>query len=342
MKDIINFELAGKLGYKGQESPFSKNLEDFKEIADNLNKFEIGGLLKIVSSLEFETIYLIYSNGNIELDSKSNANNFQDTRTAYYYLTNDKLIFICAVQEIKTSRRKTREVVSTLPANLTKEEHFYKERNPNNDDNKLNADNRYFKPSKDVMNNEIYVDGVREKNGIYKYEIHKYELEKKDSPITLVRIPDNLSLNVGQGITISHVFRNTNRRYIHPSLLAAYIGALFELKESALVSTGSCFLDGTCFPSILHNNGESMDISFDIKTKKLSNLSGIEFQKIKAFKKFHFQEVVISELCEAQISKAGFSKSEINYDLVGHKDHFHFGKFNFEKIKVRKIDRFSK
>jgi len=123
-------------------------------------------------------------------------------------------------------------------------------------------------------------------------------------------------------------------------LFSGYIGVLFELINSSIISTGSCFNDGTGFPSSEHTNGESIDISFDSKTNSITNLAAIEFAKIRAFKKFHFQKVVINEICKPQISKAGFLDSEITYDKKYHKDHFHFGNFNMSKVenKSKKLE----
>jgi hypothetical protein len=81
--------------------------------------------------------------------------------------------------------------------------------------------------------------------------------------VELIRMPDSLNKQYGD-LKIEYSFHNTKRRYANPSLFAAMLGSLAVYKK-AVISTGSAFQWGSCFPSTLHING--MAIDFEYKSK---------------------------------------------------------------------------
>ena len=100
-------------------------------------------------------------------------------------------------------------------------------------------------------NGDIAEYGVN--NGEYFWRLFK----ALAGDVTLVRMPDSLKYNNGN-VKISYTFSNTQRRYTSPGHLACFIGAL-ATTGLAIQSTGSCFEEGTGFPSTSHNNGRSVD-----------------------------------------------------------------------------------
>ncbi len=331
MEDI-NFDFAEKFGVKKPKSPFRFNdLNDLQKISNEINKLDDIKLFKIISNLEFNQVYIIKPKGKIEFYENINSSDMKDNRIAYYYLSEKNLIFVCAVQQFKVAKRKKRVKISTLPQyEITAEEHYYKEQNPNNNDSKLDADNRFYKKLSSIDETEIFVDGL--KKGVY--EIHKYGIENGFIKTSLIRIPDTIEINLGKGEIIYHSFKDTNRRFINPHLLSGYIGVLFEMKRSKVISTGSCFKDGTCFPSTTHINGESIDIS-----KKSSNsstkLTKTEIDLILAFSLYHFKLLYTNETCKKQLQNIQTNMLVVVEE--GHNDHFHFGNFAYDKIEKRQL-----
>ena len=75
--------------------------------------------------------------------------------------------------------------------------------------------------------------------------------------ILLVRMPDSLNYT-DNAIKVSYNFSSTQRRYTSPGHLACFIGALAAI-GTKITTTGSCFKEGSSFPSTAHNNGKSID-----------------------------------------------------------------------------------
>ena len=72
---------------------------------------------------------------------------------------------------------------------------------------------------------------------------------------------------------------------------AALIGALAECSYDSVVSEGSAMKDGTCFPSVSHVNGQSIDTDYFKDSK--GNLKQKEQQAfIDDFAKFGFTDII--------------------------------------------------
>ncbi|SIP92165.1 hypothetical protein SAMN05421682_101342 [Chryseobacterium indoltheticum] len=131
----------------------------------------------------------------------------------------------------------------------------------------------------------------------------------------LVKMPDSVSY-------VNYSFSGTQRRYTGPSYFAGFLGAL-AITGLSISTTGSCFREGSCFPSQFHVNGESIDTIY------FWNL-GNDQKFIDSMKFFHFRE-----------RKAGnnpYFKKLKNVNDGGdlHDNHLHCGSFDESKIKVIK------
>jgi hypothetical protein len=84
--------------------------------------------------------------------------------------------------------------------------------------------------------------------------------------VELIRMPDSLNEQYGD-LKIEYSFHNTKRRYANPALFAAMLGSLAVYKK-AVISTGSAFQWGSCFPSTLHINGMAIDFEYSSKKSR--------------------------------------------------------------------------
>jgi len=105
-------------------------------------------------------------------------------------------------------------------------------------------------------------------------------------------------------------FHKTLRVYANPNLFAGFIGALAECSFDEIKCTGSTYEDSSCYPSVSHVNGASIDTAYlDKKTD--------EQKFIDALWKFGF--------------KLHYVGSSMNYTHgtkdKHHNDHLHSGNF---------------
>lgn len=143
----------------------------------------------------------------------------------------------------------------------------------------------------------------------------------------LVRMPDCLNYT-SNNVVIKYELKETFRKYTHPDILAGFIGALAEIQENIIV-TGSAYEQGSCFPSALHVNGESIDSKY---LKKVNGLASWEKDKIfvRALAKFHFKKFRIGT---NMISE--FSRISGCADGGGlHNSHLHSENFDSSAVKV--------
>ncbi|MES2238808.1 MAG: hypothetical protein V4497_00975 [Bacteroidota bacterium] len=338
MEDI-NFDLAEKLGYNRPKSPFRYNdLNFFKEVIKEAEKFDSIRHFQLIVNSGYKSIYLIFQDGKIEF-YENKINSKIENKIAYFYATGSKLYFVCDTEQIfvKSKIRDTSRRIE-IPANFIKQENYYiKFDFPNNDLEKLDAKDRYVLDIDELDPNIIYVEGKGDLT-------QKYIEDSNEKKASLVRIPDNIFItNINGNNFISHILKDTNRRFINPDLLSGYIGVLFELLNKKIISSGSCFKDGTGFPSVEHTNGKSIDIPLSestkvkIKNNKENPLNEDEIKIVKAFTNFHFTDVITDPLCKSQIANIGINVR----GLQNHKDHFHFTKFDSKKVK-NQTEKFEK
>ena len=136
--------------------------------------------------------------------------------------------------------------------------------------------------------------------------------------VEIVRMPDEINY-IKDDVIISYVFSNTKRRYTGPDPLAGFIGALAETGLQ-LTTTGSCFAEGSCFPSSEHVNGKSVDTLY---------LNDNDEQKfINAMHKFNFNKQITGN------NKKKFDNATQDLKSNLHNTHLHS---EFESGSIKEI-----
>ncbi|QRA42204.1 hypothetical protein [Chryseobacterium cucumeris] len=165
-------------------------------------------------------------------------------------------------------------------------------------------------------NGDIAEYGTHPKKGIIwlLYKAGKNNVE-------LIKMPDSLNYKKDD-VSIAYRFSKTQRRYTGADSFAGFIGYLAK-SGYKLTTTGSCFSEGSSFPSQEHCNGRSVDTLY----------LGIVEQDQKVIDSaifFHFTEVLkgINEYCQ-KLKRAGNGGSL-------HNSHLHSGNFNSSVIKTIK------
>ncbi len=146
-----------------------------------------------------------------------------------------------------------------------------------------------------------------------------YKCKESKSKVQLVKMPDELNYTKN-GILIKYMFENTQRRYTSPGGLAGLIGALAECGFADIKLAGSCFKTGSCFPSMAHVNGKSIDSVYLERDR--------EIKFINAIKKFHFDN-------QRSGTDTTHNYIETNHHDAHHNDHLHV-EFNESKILIIK------
>ncbi|MFL0261033.1 hypothetical protein V2762_13885 [Tenacibaculum maritimum] len=95
------------------------------------------------------------------------------------------------------------------------------------------------------------------------------------------------------------------------------------MKRFLITTTGSCFSEGSCFPSSEHVNGKSVDTIYKWEKKTDKKI-------INAMDKFHFAKILVG-------NKKYFSDFD-NCEDGGslHNSHLHSGDFDKNNVKVIK------
>lgn len=146
-----------------------------------------------------------------------------------------------------------------------------------------------------------------------------YKAGKSD--VELLRMPDNLNYKK-DNVSISYSFTGTQRRYTGVHAFAGFIGYLAK-SGLKLQTSGSCFSEGSSFPSQEHCNGRSVDTYY---LKVVEN----DQKVIDSAIFFHFTEVLTGEdsYCK-KLKRAG------NGGTL-HNSHLHSGNFDSSIIKIIK------
>ncbi|WP_294288467.1 hypothetical protein [uncultured Chryseobacterium sp.] len=246
-------------------------------------------------------MYHIYSNGDIEKHIPKKIKVGYEKKYGYIY--HDK--------------KDEEHHICTVDWHLTKE--------------KSNGTKSATKPThKKITSDDLVTDGqtkrrVKYENGdIAEYGSNDgktfwvlYKVTGND--IELVKMPDSLDYN-SSGVVIKYTFTKTKRRYTDPGHLAVFIGTLAECGFTDVQTTGSCFSEASCFPSVEHVNGKSIDTLYldDAREQKL----------IDAFNKFGITKQL-----------RGNKKKAFNHTSDGkslHNSHLHSGIIRSDKIKIIK------
>jgi len=132
-------------------------------------------------------------------------------------------------------------------------------------------------------------------------------------------MPDSLNYSMSD-VLIKYEFTNTKRRYIGPDYLATFIGVLAKCNFNDVKTTGSYFSEASCFPSVEHVNGKSIDTIYldDEREQKLIDA-------------FHYYGIT-KQLRGTK--KKHFSNTSDGGKL--HNSHLHSGIISAGKIKIIK------
>lgn len=125
---------------------------------------------------------------------------------------------------------------------------------------------------------------------------------------------------------VKYAFSGTQRRYTGPNYFAGFLGALAKSGLS-VVTTGSCFSEGSCFPSQLHFNGESVDTIYFWDLKK-------DQKFVDAMIFFHYGEVKVGQI-KGKHGPYFSSLKNVSDGGKLHNSHFHSGEFDESKIIIK-------
>ncbi len=112
------------------------------------------------------------------------------------------------------------------------------------------------KTSRVYANGDVITDGKK-----YNQEHYKIEYKCYNEEVTLVHMKE---INRSKKPKMKFHFHRTLRKYSNPYYFAAFIGALAEV-EFDVSCGGSCYQDGSAFPSLEHSNGFAIDTGYKYK-----------------------------------------------------------------------------
>jgi len=133
--------------------------------------------------------------------------------------------------------------------------------------------------------------------------------------VHLIRMPDQLNINIGNNTIIGYTFSGTQRRSCNPETFAAIIGALGQYGLAGFQCTGVCFRNATCYPSATHSNGVSVDTVYD--TVNRANQQNL----LSAFRNWYFTEI-IAGTNYPWLQNGNLYAHRLQAD---HNDHLHIG-----------------
>ena len=214
--------------------------------------------------------YHIYHDGKIEKHIPQEILKGYEQKYKYVYhdeKNNEHEICIC---DWHTTKEKANGVIVSEP----------NRKDPNIIEYKENLNEGNTQKRVKFKNGDIAECGRHPEKGLI---WRRYKALNKS--IEIVRMPDKINYEK-DNVIIKYIFSNTKRRYTGPDPLAGFIGALAETGLQ-LTTTGSCFAEGSCFPSAEHVNGKSVDTLY---------LNDKDEQKfINAMNKFNFKKQIIGK-----------------------------------------------
>lgn len=255
--------------------------------------------------------YHIYSEGRIERHIPKKIKSEYETKYRYiYHDKNNKEHIICIIDWLEIDKvKRSKPNPSSIPSGYISHESFN-------------------------------ISGVNQKN-VYKYSdgsviasgkagegsstiIIKYT--KISGKEIIVKIPDPLNYS-SENIKINLIFKDTIRKYMGRDHFACLIGALAECNFNQVISGGAAMKDGTCFPSVSHTNGTSIDIAY------FSHANTQIF--INAMIKFGFN-YFLSGVGMNYIRPSNFNGT-LEAGHSDHNHHLHTGAPNSLNIKITEI-----
>ncbi|MFD2907370.1 DUF4280 domain-containing protein [Flavobacterium ardleyense] len=309
-KDEYWIDKRGKKQYyKGKEGSsyvweFEEAINEFysEGLSEEINYFEICPII-LNNTTDFDIVtYHIFNNGKIEKRSPKYIKKGFEKKYKYVYHDKENIEHaICVLEWYNTKEKEVGTVYKTIPTH------------------------------NEVLKDETVKEGsttrrVKYKNGdIAEYGSHPIKgliwrlYKAKNEEIELIKMPDVLNYSKNN-VLIKYKFSNTKRRYTGPNVFAGFLGAIAECSfDDIITTTGSCFKEGSCFPSAEHVNGRSVDTIYFNDIKK-------DQAFVDAVIKFKFTEVLIGNNT--------YCKKIKNAEDGGilHNSHLHSGNFNESSI----------
>lgn len=254
------------------------------------------GALEHLSPGQNRIEFHIYHNGFIKINDNVDLSLIHDVQNIYYiyHNVNGNTFEICNLDLIQIDKMGSGKHVTALPGGEIRQIDY----TPFG----ISAKTSYIYPNGTVITN-----GTKDKKPP-NYKLQYLSLGKKAFLVSLTEI-NFPTLN------IHFTYSNTRRRYCSPEVTAVFLGSLartgLEMK-----STGSCFEDGTPFPSVAHNNGFAIDTLY---LKVLASDQAF----INAMNYFGCTEILkgVDSYC-SQLQNARI----LNKDPTLHDSHLHSGK----------------
>jgi len=228
------------------------------ESVENTNtpiKKDFNGALKLITP---DTIH-IYHNGHI---SKLEFEELKKVKYRYYDSSGDSF-HICDGDLLTVKKKANGKHVTSFRTETPSNTIDYKSKNVS---------------GVDAKTSKVYSDGTVITEGKkYGQSNYKIKYEGLSEEIVLVHMK---KLNRSNKPVMKFHFHQTLREYSNPYYFAAFIGVLAEV-EFDVSCGGSCYEDGSSFPSLEHSNGFAIDTGYKYKKAEDNKI-------IAGMKKFGF------------------------------------------------------
>lgn len=183
------------------------------------------------------------------------------------------------------------------------------------------AENNYYYPNEDIVTDGHFIEPNSDPP-----QRRKVRYSTTGNEVDLVRMPDGLNINLGNNILIAFNFTDTQRRYCSPECFAGFMGVLGQFGIAGVRCTGMCFGDATCYPSISHNNGVSVDTGY--LTRNINRPNNTNQQDLLyAFVDWGFTQVIAAK------NRRNWLLGANRYNKA-HNDHLHAGIFDSNSMET--------
>ena len=197
--------------------------------------------------------YHIYPDGKIKI---INQDQLQKGKFAdyYYHADNTDSVMICRFQIVKSTIKLLGKRVNSPPV-------------PSDVKDTISYDNPevWAKTSWVLNDNSVITLGRSETSQTAPNNL--YMFYENVGMVSYMIYFDQTIIQIAQP-EINFVFKKTERFYFKPDVAAGFIGALIRLSPMSIVSEGSSYKDGSCFPSQTHINGKAVDVWYQSTDKE--------------------------------------------------------------------------
>ena len=186
------------------------------------------------------------------------------------------------------------------------------------------AENNYYYPNGDIVTDGHFFNSETSRR--FPSQRRRVQYSATGNQVDLVRMPDGLNINLGNNIRIAFSFTDTLRRYCSPECFAGFMGVLGQFGIVGIRCNGMCFGDATCYPSISHNNGVSVDTGYLSDNKNRPNNTNQQ-DILYAFVDWGFTQIIAAENRQNWLLGAQLYNEE-------HNSHLHAGIFNSNSLET--------